>query len=605
MGDAESIPRIFGSYLLTAKLGSDALGRVYRARRAEKPDEFFRLRIFEARGLDAERVLTAIEENGAVHDFLKNPAIARNVELDSVEGDPFLAFREFGGRTLDVLLSAARERPFPIPPEHALLIAEKIATGLDHAYNTLIDGERTLHGLLWPGFVEISDEGETQLTGFGLAEGILASRSEGAIREALFPYLAPEVRSSGKPSKTGDVYSAGAILLSMLTGALPPVDGAAAAPGSARMAGQGEPIPPDIATVLKTALAESPEARYETAGTLRRDLGKILFSGRYSPSTFNLAFFLTNLFRDQIASEQQHRKEEAALDYRKFVKPPAPPPRPSQPIVPPRFGAAPFEPEPAKPPDKPVTAAARKFPFAGAAIGVLVLAAIAGGTLLILRRRAPAKPPPKPVARVAPAPAPPAPPPPQPTGELTPEQYKEEVARRVAEELKKLDVAQKARQEKDAAARLAALKPQPAPVTPKFAEPKPLPVTEATPPPAAPPPPSPAPEPPPPAAPTAPVREGDLVDIGEVDTPPAIVRVVKPQYPPVALQMRVSGTVILSVLVTERGGVADVKVLRGAGGNMGLNEAAVKAVQSWTFKPAMKGGVPVRTWFTVPIPFVL
>ncbi|MFY9550007.1 MAG: TonB family protein, partial [Thermoanaerobaculia bacterium] len=41
--------------------------------------------------------------------------------------------------------------------------------------------------------------------------------------------------------------------------------------------------------------------------------------------------------------------------------------------------------------------------------------------------------------------------------------------------------------------------------------------------------------------------------------------------------------------------------LRGARG--GLDEAAVSAVRRWAFTPAVKAGVPVRTWLTVPIPF--
>src|SRR5690348_15357006 len=222
MAETEIIPRLFGSYLLTEKLGTDALGKVYRARKIESAQAFFRLRIFDAPGLDSEPILIAIEQNGAVHDFLKNPTIARDVELDSVEGDAFLAYREAGGRTLDALMAAAQAKPFPIPPEHSLLIAEKIATGLDHAYNSLIDGDRTLHGLVWPGFVEVSDEGETRLVGFGLSEGVLSSHRTPAVQKLLDPYLAPEVRTSGKATKTGDVYSTASILFTMLTGGPPP-----------------------------------------------------------------------------------------------------------------------------------------------------------------------------------------------------------------------------------------------------------------------------------------------------------------------------------------------------------------------------------------------
>jgi len=38
-------------------------------------------------------------------------------------------------------------------------------------------------------------------------------------------------------------------------------------------------------------------------------------------------------------------------------------------------------------------------------------------------------------------------------------------------------------------------------------------------------------------------------------------------------------------------------------GRGGLTEAAIRAVKEWTFQPAVKDGVPVRTWISVPIPF--
>jgi len=53
--------------------------------------------------------------------------------------------------------------------------------------------------------------------------------------------------------------------------------------------------------------------------------------------------------------------------------------------------------------------------------------------------------------------------------------------------------------------------------------------------------------------------------------------------------------------VSERGTAQEVEVLRRAPG--GLTESAVEAVRRWTFSPATKGGVPVKTWMTVPIPF--
>ena len=83
--------------------------------------------------------------------------------------------------------------------------------------------------------------------------------------------------------------------------------------------------------------------------------------------------------------------------------------------------------------------------------------------------------------------------------------------------------------------------------------------------------------------------------------------VTKPSlsYPPIAQRQHVEGRVELSVLVDERGGVTDTKVVSGAGGRAGLNEAASDFVRRWRFRPATKDGVAVKTWTPVSVNFVL
>jgi len=79
------------------------------------------------------------------------------------------------------------------------------------------------------------------------------------------------------------------------------------------------------------------------------------------------------------------------------------------------------------------------------------------------------------------------------------------------------------------------------------------------------------------------------------------LKIIKPGYPPIALRARIGGIVVLRVLVSERGLPLQVEVIRGA--PAGLTEAAVEAVRKWTFDPATKSGLAMRTWMVVPTPF--
>ena len=606
----DTLPRALGRYRLTAALGEDALGHEYRAVRIADGG-FVRFRALDASELDADAVLDAIEANGEVHEFLKNPAVARGVDMDAADGVPYIAWNEINGRTLRNLLLKCRNPPRKIPVEHALLIAEKIATALDHAYNTTIDGDRTLHGLAWPGFVAISDDGEIRLVGFGLSPGVLPTLARPRLTEEIANYLAPEERSAGQIGKNSDVYSVGVMLLELLTGKPPTADPMAVLRGTG-----GHPPPailPEIQAVLRMTLGP-PESRYASSGDLRRELGKLLFSGPYSPSTFNLAYFLNDLFKDEIEAETRARKRESVAGVLPAtpVSPPRPPPPPRR---------AQPEPDAASKPAAPAPPPARSGRRAALwAVLAIAAAALAGAYVLLGRRAAP----PSPVFRVAAPGQPPAPTPtflPEfletpaaPTNAMTDAQFQEEVSRRLAVEVPKLEAQIQARAAAAPRAKSAprasepvASSPAPAAATAPSPVPRALEPTAApTAPPAvaeriAPTAPAIAVSAPPPAPTAAALREGALVAFEDVDSQPRIVKIVKPTYPPLALGARIGGIVVLRVLVSERGAPMTIEVIRGAAG--GLTEAAVDAVRKWSFEPARKAGLAVRTWMVVPIPF--
>ncbi len=598
----ETLPRPFGNYLLTAPLGDDALGRVYRARRLNGETAFVRVRILESPELSADAMLDVIEEGGEVHAFLKNPAIARGVDMDAVDGVPYIAWNEPSGRTLSALLEKNRGLTRRIPVEHALLIAEKVATALDHAYNTTIDGDRTVHGLVWPGFVVISDDGEIHLSGFGIAPAVLPSIGRPRLSREIGPYLATEVRAQGAVGKNSDVFSVGAILLELLTGEPPPdeplltLKGAAGAPPP--------PIAPEIQAVLRMTLG-SAENRYKSCGDLRRELGKLLFSGPYSPSTFNLAYFLNDLFRDEIEAETRARTREARLDAGSSPgAAPAPPPTSPAPRRPREVRDPAPAPRQVTAPTLHVAAPSRRGPLA--IVGGIVVAAAVGGGILVLMRRPPAvstSASRRPAAQLSPTLLPELQATPVgPTTAMTEEQFRDEVSRRLASEVQKLEAEMRPK--------AAAVPPRSAATAPLLtevsAEREPAPTIAAILEPTAAPTAIPAePERPPPTAIPAPtrdvVREGSLVALEEVDSPPRIATIVKPPYPPLALKARIGGIVVLRVLVSERGVPQQVDVIRGA--RAGLTEAATDAVKKWTFTPPLEAGVPVKTWITVPIPF--
>ncbi len=90
------------------------------------------------------------------------------------------------------------------------------------------------------------------------------------------------------------------------------------------------------------------------------------------------------------------------------------------------------------------------------------------------------------------------------------------------------------------------------------------------------------------------------------EDPPVPIKQVKPTYSDFAKRMNITGNVVLEVEVLIDGSVGAINVLESLmPGPDGLDEAAVKAVKQWEFKPAQSGGKPVAVWVQFPVGFGL
>ncbi len=78
----------------------------------------------------------------------------------------------------------------------------------------------------------------------------------------------------------------------------------------------------------------------------------------------------------------------------------------------------------------------------------------------------------------------------------------------------------------------------------------------------------------------------------------------RPAYPPIARKLGLEGLVVLRVQVSAAGAPEQVAVTRTSGAPV-LDEAALKAVQGWTFVPARRGDTPVAHVVDVPVRFQL
>jgi TonB family protein len=103
-------------------------------------------------------------------------------------------------------------------------------------------------------------------------------------------------------------------------------------------------------------------------------------------------------------------------------------------------------------------------------------------------------------------------------------------------------------------------------------------------------------EPPPIARPTQPEKRP--VKLSEGVLAAQLIARIEPQYPPLARQTRVEGTVRLHAIISRDGNITSLEVISG---HPLLVKAALDAVRQWRYRPTMLNGEPteVETFITV------
>ena len=346
----------YGRFVLQSEDARTSAGSFWRAVQLgasgyERHVELFRTELLGAE--HAQTVANALQTGLQI----QNAQIAKGFEAGRLDATAFLACEFIEGRSVGALLERSQSEGHPFAVDHALLIASKAAAALEAAQT-----RKQTHGFLLPDFIHVSHDGEVSVRAFGLPPQLLKAANSVGVREALF--LAPEVDAVGPLDVRADVFSLGVGLFEMLTGSpLPRSQPTKRSVEAARVAvpgGDGVPLPKALTTLLIQTLAEDLSLRFKDASTFKKAVDTLLFSGDYSPTTFNLAFFMHTLFRDEGDRDVETLKTERSANYRPYlaelnriVSAPAPAPaqtRPSTPAgAPPQRSVETVRPEAARP----------------------------------------------------------------------------------------------------------------------------------------------------------------------------------------------------------------------------------------------------------------
>jgi len=204
---------------------------------------------------------------------LNHPYILRLEEPPENQSRPYLVMEYLEGQTLGHVMRSIR----PMPVNDALRIASRVCEALHYMHK-----HEVVHRDLKPENIMICNDGSIRIMDFGIAkyEGMRRLTFGGFTPAMGTPdYMAPEQVKGKRGDARTDIYSLGAILYEMVTGAVPFEGANPFLIMNARLSGdpvaprQRNPeISPQVEEIILHAMARNPHDRYQTAIAMKDEL---------------------------------------------------------------------------------------------------------------------------------------------------------------------------------------------------------------------------------------------------------------------------------------------------------------------------------------------
>ena len=275
--DARSLD-VVRDYKLISILGAGGMLTVYKAIHT-KLDRVVALKLLPTRRIGNADAIVRFEREMKAIGKLDHPAIVRATDAGEDDGQHFLAMEFVDGFDVSELV----ERHGPLSISDASEIIRQAAIGLQHVHE-----RQLVHRDIKPSNLMVTEDGQVKILDLGLA--LLADQHEGlgeltTVGQMMgtVDYMAPEqCNDSHDVDIRADIYSLGATLFKMLTGAAPYATPDNRSPLSRIRALATEDPPsladclpdtnPEFCSVVDRMLSRNPEDRFESPGDVAKAL---------------------------------------------------------------------------------------------------------------------------------------------------------------------------------------------------------------------------------------------------------------------------------------------------------------------------------------------